>query len=394
MISIENTKVEGWEAAIRGMRNPMNSWEQSDTRWLLNGCEDVCPIDDVPFLLGDKDEELMRKLVLAGSDHRKFLRFINVTVDVTAPEYWWPEFDTYKVGTVRNSCSKMHKLLAKPFEMEDFSFDHLPGYRHEVKQFRPDVDEENEVWLDCKIDKSYQVSDCGRIRHNGRVLSGSLHRDGYVFVTIEGKQHPVHRLVAEYFIENLDGKPQVNHIDGNKQNNHASNLEWVTASENVTHAVRNRLSPKPVKTYRGKFTAEERMAIKAMWDSGESKRKIAQKYGVSHTCINDIVNDKYKYADNVNLYEIVARPMVDTLNELRDSYLSCDDDMNKKLIWYAILELLPISYNQRATIQLNYEVLRNIYHARKNHKLDEWRDFCEWIENLPLSWLITERRAA
>jgi hypothetical protein len=394
MISIENTKVEGWEAAIRGMRNPMNSWKQSDTRWLLNGCEDVCPIDDVPFLLGDKDEELMRKLVLAGSDHRKFLRFINVTVDVTAPEYWWPEFDTYKVGTVRNSCSKMHKLLAKPFEMEDFSFDHLPGYRHEVKQFRPDVDEENEVWLDCKIDKSYQVSNFGRIRHNGRILSGSLHRDGYVFVTIEGKQHPVHRLVAEYFIENLDGKPQVNHIDGNKQNNHASNLEWVTASENVTHAVRNRLSPKPVKTYRGKFTAEERMAIKAMWDSGESKRKIAQKYGVSHTCINDIVNDKYKYADNVNLYEIVARPMVDTLNELRDSYLSCDDDMNKKLIWYAILKLLPISYNQRATIQLNYEVLRNIYHARKNHKLDEWRDFCEWIENLPLSWLITERRAA
>jgi hypothetical protein len=144
MISIENTKVEGWEAAIRGMRNPMNSWEQSDTRWLLNGCEDVCPIDDVPFLLGDKDEELMRKLVLAGSDHRKFLRFINVTMDITAPLYWWKEFKTYKVGRKfaddepdviapllletdvdTNSCSTMHKIHSKPFEMADFSHDKL-----------------------------------------------------------------------------------------------------------------------------------------------------------------------------------------------------------------------------------------------------------------------------
>ena len=106
-------------------------------------------------------------------------------------------------------------------------------------------------------------------------------------------------------------------------------------------------------------------------------------YCVSHTCICDIINDKYKYAEKTNVYEEVARPLVDILNEMRDSYLNCDDEEQKKIIWYSILQLLPESYNQRATVQLNYAVLRNMYHSRKNHKLDEWRDFCKWIESLP-----------
>lgn len=227
MIKIENVEIFGWQAAIRGLRSPLNSWEKSDS---------------FESEIGDNDCSLMEKLAVAGSDHRKFMRMINVTMDITAPLYWWAEYDTYKVGTVRNSCSKMHKLLSKPFEMSDFSFDKLAGYKNEVKQFRPDFDEKDEKWK--------------------------------------------------------------------------------------------------------------------------------------------LLNEK------TNVYEEVARPLVDTLNELRDSYLNCDDEEQKKIIWYSILQLLPESYNQRATVQLNYEVLHNIYFARKSHKLDEWRMFCKWIEQLQLSKLI------
>ena len=102
-----------------------------------------------------------------------------------------------------------------------------------------------------------------------------------------------------------------------------------------------------------------------------------------------LLNDKYKYAESVNVFEEVARPIVDTLNELRDSYFVCENEASKKEIWYSILQLLPESYNQRRTVQLNYAVLRNMYHARKGHKLDEWRNFCEWMETLPYSRLIT-----
>ena len=212
----------------------MNSWEQSDTRWLQNGCEDVCPIEDVPFILGDKDEALMRKLVKAGSDHRKFLRFINVTLDITAPLYWWKEFKTYKVGRKfaddepdviapllletdvdTNSCSTMHKIHSKPFERADFSHDHLTPYNYD--------------WLDQTIE---------RLNYERDKFNTSQHKD--------------------------------------------------------------------------------------------------------------------------------------------------------KEAWWQMIQMLPSSYNQRRTAQLNYEVLRNIYRGRHVHKLDEWRDFCEWIENLPLGWLITE----
>lgn len=378
MIKIEKAEVYGWEAAIRGMRNPLNSWKLSDSVSGKDG-----------FFVGAKDLDLMKRLVSAGSDHGKFMRFIGVTVDITAPLYWWPEFDAYKVGTVRNSCSKMHKLLHKPFEMSDFSFDKLPGYKNEIKQFKPDVDAEQEVWK--ALNPWYDVSDCGRIRNaKGRILGGSLHADGYIFVTIDGKQHPLHRLIASVFCNGYEEGKVVNHKDGNKQNNFASNLEWVTQQENIQHSLRTGLQGKPCGTYKGKFTAEQREEIKEAWNTGEvSKRELAKKYGVSHTCINDIVNDKYKYAETVNLYEEVARPIVDTLNELRDSYFACEDEDEKKRIWYSILALLPESYNQTATVLLNYEVLRHMYKARKNHKLDEWRELCQWIETLPHAELIT-----
>lgn len=127
MLKIENVDVMGWEAAIRGMRNPMNSWDKSDSHWshLYDAPNAVMVIDENAFLLGENDFDLMKRLRNAGTDHRKVMRMIIVYVDITAPLYWWKEFDTYKVGTVANSCSTMHKIHDKEFTREDFSHEHL-----------------------------------------------------------------------------------------------------------------------------------------------------------------------------------------------------------------------------------------------------------------------------
>ena len=135
MIKFENTSVFGWEAAIRGLRNPKNSWDKSDSRW-----EDQSN-DEVKWIIGERDMKLMRALRNSGSDHRKFLRMITVYVDITAPLYWWKEFDTYKVGTVANSCSTMHKIADKEFTLDDFSHEHL------INEYSGEDDWESE-WLD------------------------------------------------------------------------------------------------------------------------------------------------------------------------------------------------------------------------------------------------------
>lgn len=125
MIKFENTEVIGWEHAIRGMRNPLNSWNKSDSYW---ECTDYSPEDErdiYDYKIGPNDYDLMKRLRNAGTDHRKFMRMITVYVDITAPLYWWKEFDTYKVGTVANSCSTMHKISAKEFTLDDFSHEHL-----------------------------------------------------------------------------------------------------------------------------------------------------------------------------------------------------------------------------------------------------------------------------
>ena len=132
MIKFENTEVVGWEAAIRGMRNPMNSWDKSDSRWYSIGTPGTNPAATndkylkEKYCIGDNDLDLMKRLRNAGTDHRKFMRMITVYVDITAPLYWWKEFDTYKTGTVTNSCSTMHKIHAKEFDRGDFSHDHIP----------------------------------------------------------------------------------------------------------------------------------------------------------------------------------------------------------------------------------------------------------------------------
>lgn len=235
MLKIENTEVMGWEAAIRGMRNPMNSWEKSDSIFVGDGeYHDICgnsgpyngTVTDTEtfFEMGDNDLDLMTRLRNAGTDHRKFMRMITVYLDITAPLYWWKEFDTYKVGTVANSCSTMHKIHEKEFTFDDFSHEKLIN------------------------------SACMEI--------------------------------------------QEQHI---------------------------RISP-----------------IQALATT------------------------------------------IECLNSYRDLYLQTKD----KKYWWQMIQLLPSSYNQKRTVMLNYEVLANIYKSRKNHKLDEWHTFCDWIERLPYSQLI------
>lgn len=133
MLKVENVEVLGWGAAIRGMRNPMNSWEKSDSHYecheydkLSDDCQKVYLLDE--YIPGPNDLNLMTRLRNAGTDHRKFMRMITVYLDITAPLYWWKEFDTYKVGTVANSCSTMHKIAAKEFTLDDFSHEHLSDF--------------------------------------------------------------------------------------------------------------------------------------------------------------------------------------------------------------------------------------------------------------------------
>lgn len=225
MIKIENTVTpspEQWHITIMGARNAMNSWDKSDTKifedYDVNLLKYSCLVD-----IGPNDHELMMKLRNAGADHRKFMRMLPVHVNITAPLYWWKEFDTYKVGTVANSCSTMHKIHAKRFELSNFSTDQL--------------------------------------------------------------------------------LPEVR--------------------------------------------------------------------------------------------EALGSTVIEALNQCRDLYLGCSGFKHiygahdKKTYWWQMIQLLPTSYNQKRTVMLNYEVLANIYKSRKNHKLDEWRELCKWIEGLPYSKLIT-----
>lgn len=252
MLKIENTRVEGFEPAIRGMRNPMNSWDKSDSLFsrstgffenIKGEVIDEWEKDFVPdFILGLNDEKLMRQLANAGKDHAKYRRMIIVWADILAPLYWWKEFDTYKVGTVANSCSTMHKIQAKEFTIDDFSHEHL------ISPY------------EILFDRSSEM------------------------------------------------------------------------------------------------LKEPSLAVV-------------------------LVNEEKAYYTPYDFLSMTC----DALNHFRKLYLETKD----KRYWWQMIQLLPSSYNQRRTVMLNYEVLANIYPARKDHKLDEWHTFCSWIESLPESWIIT-----
>lgn len=256
MIKFEHTEVVGWEHAIRGMRNPMNSWDKSDSFWTYIEDPETLQTANFEYFVNDNDEDLMKRLSSAGPVHGKFRRMIVVYVDITAPLYWWKEFDTYKVGTVSNSCSTMHRLMSKELTLDDFSHEHL------VENLSGTYCPEN--WGETSA--GYTVRPLTRLKELIRDFNAI--RNGYLAIADE------------------------------------------------------------IKTLQGVEHSDYRM----------------------------------------RLYQRLA---------------------DQKSHWWQIIQLLPSSYNQRRTIMMNYEVLANIYEYRRGHKLDEWRTFCEWIEELPHSEVIT-----
>ena len=267
MIKLENTEVIGWEHAIRGMRNPKNSWDRGDTNMYNRGyvryddCNERWEENGYLFEVGPNDRKLMTDLAAGGPVHAKYRRMIVVYVDITAPLYWWKEFDTYKVGTVANSCSTMHKIHDKEFTLEDFSHEHL--------------------------------------------------------------------------------------IDGPIDCNSAEEFKKLA------------------------FETEDRYLMACDDDNGY--------LGISHKN-----GESMLIIDYYSPKKILDCFIIPVLNANRNAYLATKD----KKYWWQMIQLLPSSYNQKRTIMLNYEVLANIYNSRKNHKLDEWRELCKWIEELPYSELI------
>lgn len=382
MILIENCKVYGWDSAIRGMRNPMNSWNKSDTKFNNDGSLDGG--------IGQNDYKLMSRLADAGQVHGKYLRMITVIMDVTAPLYWWKEADTYKIGTVSNSCSTMFKLTHKPFTVSDFSFEKLIG--NEEKIYYDVEGEGEEIWKDIEEHPGYKISNFGNILNVKKMkkLKPCVNSSGYKKIVLHGTNVYIHRLVAETFIPNPCSLPEVNHKDGNKWNNTVENLEWVNKSENALHAFQKGLRTidgytryRVAKTSH-KFSSIDIKNIHDLFEEGFTKTQIAHLYNCSDSVICNILNKKTYIEIDMTPYD-VARITVDYLNQMRDLYI----ETKNKSYWWQIIQLLPSSYNQKRTWQLNYAVLKNIYAYRHDHKLDEWVTFCEWIKKLPYSEFIT-----
>lgn len=408
-MKFEHTQVMNFEAAFRGMRNPKNSWKLSDSNFHDDchnpgdhNCESCKYFDGMgkPCLpyIGPKDLALAQSLIRAGSEHRKFMRQIFVSVDITAPDYWFKEFSTYRVGTVENSTSTMHKVMSRPFTYDMFELKGMRGYRKIVEQSSNEIDLDNEIWAPWPSNPTYVVSSEGRVKRNTyvsthgqrykeRMLNGSLHEDEYIFISVlidgQRRQIPKHRMVAETFIENPLDKPEVNHKDGNKQNNRVGNLEWVTRQENMIHSVQTGLSPVNVHTYTGKFTKEQREQIIEEYSlCNISKRELAKKYNVSHSTICSITNGKYQYGADVRDEYAEFQRTLDELNALRDEYLETRD----KQVWKMLIQKLPMSYLYTRTVTMSYENILAMCSKgqRRFHKLTEWsQDFISWARSLP-----------
>lgn len=396
-IKIENVVLpssDQWKVIIMGCRNPKNSWIRSDSKFNLQTTWE----SDQDFKIGPNDLKLMSTLCNAGTDHRKFMRMIPVYLDIIAPLYFWKEFSTYKVGTVANSCSTMHKIHAKEFTLEDFSHEHLLSEYNTSSYFVPEHDENRADIRPVIGFPDYDVSEFGDVyswKSGKRVLLKlRTDIDGYKTVGLykdgKCKRVKVHRLVADAFIPKGKGKDCVNHKDGNKWNNSVGNLEWCTRKENSTHASETGLLVYGSKQRIGRakqrrLTHEQVQLIKELYHSdGVSQRELGRMFGCDHSVISEIVTGKI-YND-ISIFPLeLLEETIDKLNELRCAYLESGD----KGYWYSMIQLLPSSYNQRRTVMLNYEVLANIYKSRKGHRLDEWKTMLDWIETLPYSELIT-----
>ena len=447
MITIEKIRTYGWTEAIRGMRNPMNSWglmdswSASDTPCLcdedfdeykqdgvipkLAEWPDTCPCSSscdpqAAFYIGENDLKLMKRLRNAGVDHRKYLRMISVYMDITAPLFWWSEFDTYKVGTVRNSCSFMHKGVSNAFSINDFSvkdtriydcLNEIPAKSYPVTF--PYETDEFRVFT-CPNGRKYKVFRNGRIVScefsytdswgTGRTRTFpekecKLSGDGYKYLNLGGRggiRYLVHRLVAEvYNIPKPEGATQVNHIDGNKANNCVENLEWVTPEQNIKHAYAHNLYDNVSSLHtkycqwkkQVKMDFTTRYSIYSDIKLGMSNKELSDKYNyTAKQCANLVY--WANHSQNEELFQecYIWEKLIDCLNQLRDLYLETKDPQ----IFQQIRCLIPQGYLVKSTVMLNYEVLNNMYQSRKNHKLDEWRQFCKVAETLPYAqYLIT-----
>lgn len=404
-MKFENTEVYGFRNALRGMRNPMNSWGKSDSIFGNEECQ---------ITIGTNDMKLAQQLIKAGSEHRKFMRQIFVSVDITAPLYWWKEFDQYKIGTTTNSCSTMHKLATTPITIDCFECEDMEGFYKNVKQERNPINENTEVWKEHPIYNLYIISNQGRIKRKGyytthdrywkeRILKNIEHDDNYLCVNIlleEGttrrKVIPVHRLVAETFIPNLENKPEVNHINGNKMWNTVDNLEWSTLSENEQHSHNNKLqimcnnkTAQNISLANRKFNDEEIQEIIEFYNENNcSYRELAKQFDTSHTTVREIVLGTY--GNKVELSEFEKfKEIISYCEDLRIKYL---DTKNKKY-WKALIEVLPESWLQTRTVTMSYENLLAMCSKgqRRFHKLNEWSgqddntkpNFISWARTLP-----------
>ena len=395
MIKVENVEVFNFEGAIRGMRNPMNSWDKSDSIYYEDGT----------FEIGENDLALMKKLTKAGSEHRKYLRQIFVCCDISAALFWWKEFDTYKIGTVANSTSFMHKGISKPFDITDFDnnlnidtlYNGRTGTPVEIKQI-------NEEWKDIiGYEDLYKISNMGRIiskehkivtksgypkTYPERELKKSINSSGYYKVILRkngvGKNFYLHRLLATHFIPNPNNLPEVNHKDGNKLNYNLDNLEWISKSDNSIHAFNNNLryvtgyNKTKVGEGHRRFSEDDVNEIRSYYNDGWAMNEIAEYMNCYDSTINNII-----HGQTYNTPECEAiddwKYMINRLNTLREEYLETKD----KKIWEHIVRILPCAYIQKRTITMNYENVINIIRQRNNHKLDEWREFCKILNDLP-----------
>lgn len=402
-MDFSKTEVWGFEHALRGMRNPLESWDKSDSDYII---EDECRT----FFIGENDLILAQKLIKAGSEHRKFLRQIFVATDITAPSYFMAELDTYKIGIVRNSTSMQHKGTSHRYTIDDFEVDEQIKdiLREKTKEypdlFYPYETKEYKLYT-CENGRQYEVYKNGKIfalpfsytdtkgrarDFEKREVIPSKTKNGYFEVNLGGKNCEkwlLHRLVAYVWIDNPNLYTTVDHLDGNKANNSIDNLEWVSLEENIKREWENGLVEFDLQTaYKkwkisSKIMPDVKLKIQKLYQEGKSQKELAEIFGVSQSQISVIVRNSKNTSDNQELFEHCWywEKQIENLNILRDKYLETKDYKYFRLI----RQLMPMSYLYTSTITMNYENLLNMYHQRKNHKLTEWHKFCEWVESLP-----------
>ena len=403
-MKFENTSVYNIYNAILGARNPMNSWDKSDS--VFNGFNGK--IENT--VIGKNDLELMQRLIKAGSEHRKFLRQIFVSVDITAPAYFMTEIDTYKIGTTRNSSSFQHKGTSKRFEIDDFEVDDKIKevlrikhkqfsdlfYQYETEEYKIYTTENGRQYKVYKNGRVFTLpfsytDTMGRIREfsEKECVPGKT-KDGYFELNLGGRNSEkwlLHRLVAYVWLDNPNNFKTVDHKDGNKANNCVENLEWVTLEENIKREWDNFEGFDLQRNYKSwkissKLNPTDRLKIKDLYSKGFSQKQLSEMFNIGQAQVSVIVRDANSTSENRELFEHCWywEQVLDALNSLRDKYLETKDYKYFRLI----RQLLPQSYLYCSTITMNYENIMNIYHQRKHHKLTEWsKSFCDWVKNLP-----------